>query len=207
VFGGAWYTALYLSNTTNSPVSVPVSFIDNFGVPLDVPLNGIGTSIFQFVDLDPGATAILEAPNSGAPGQGWVEAGFAPGVTGYGVYRQVIPGREKQEAVVPLTSESSLTADLIYDEIVSTTSVALLNPSDQQVIVTITAYSVNGAQVGSTQVTLSPQSKVATTLKTLLGGIVGNRGWATFSVSNGAVSVLGMRFLGEAFTSIPVAQR
>jgi hypothetical protein len=132
-----------------------------------------------------------------------------PGVTGYTVFRQVIAGRSDQEAVVPLTSETNQIADLIYDDTAFVTSVAFLNPSDQPATVTITVYSANGAQIGSTQVALAPQSKVATILKDLpgLSGIAGNRGWANFSVPNGAVSVLGLRFGGEAFTSIPVAHR
>ena len=37
-----------------------------------------------------------------------------------------------------------------------------------------------------------------------LAGVTARRGYAKFSVTNGAVSVLGLRFNGTAFTSIPV---
>jgi hypothetical protein len=209
VFGDPWYTALYFSNTTSSAVNVPVGFIDDNGAPLGVPLVGIGTVNSQNVSLNPGATAILEAPNSGTHAQGWVQVSLPPGVTGNAVFRQVIAGREDQEAVVPLTSESSQAADLVYDDTAFVTSVAFLNPSDQQTTVTITVYSANGAQIGTTQVVLAPQSKVATILKDLpgLSGMASNRGWVAFSVPNGDVSVLGLRFGGEAFTSIPVLHR
>jgi hypothetical protein len=209
VFGDPWYTAIYLSNTTDSMVSVPVIFTANDGTPLATPLSGIGIVSAQAVTLDPGATVVLEAPNTGSPGVGWAQVSLPPGVTGYTVFRQVIAGRSDQEAVVPLTSETNQIADLIYDDTAFVTSVAFLNPSDQPATVTITVYSANGAQIGSTQVALAPQSKVATILNDLpgLSGIAGNRGWANFSVPNGAVSVLGLRFGGEAFTSIPVAHR
>src|SRR5206468_2490004 len=36
-FGGGWYSALYFSNTGTSPVSFPVSFISDGGLPLTVP--------------------------------------------------------------------------------------------------------------------------------------------------------------------------
>jgi hypothetical protein len=120
-----------------------------------------------------------------------------------------VAGRFDQEAVAPLTSESNQAADLVYDDVAFTTSVAFTNPSDQAVTVSITAHASNGSQIGAASVALAPQSKQAVTLKNLPGmlGVAGNRGWATFSVPNGAVSVLGLRFGGEAFTSIPVAHR
>ena len=210
VFGGAWYTALYFANTTNSPVSFPVNFIGDDATPLSAPLLGIGNVTSQTVNLAPGATVILEAPaDTGSSSEGWVDTSLPPGVVGYAVFRQTVPGRADQEAVVPLTPESNQAADLVYDDIQFTTSVAFLNPSDQQVTVTISTFTASGVPNGSTQVMLLPRSKQAVELKNLPGleSIAGNRGWAAFSVSNGAVSVLGLRFGGQAFTSIPAPGR
>src|SRR5262249_12861181 len=117
VFGGAWYTALYFSNTTNAPVSFLANFIGDDATPLNTPLLGIGTVSSQTVNLDPRATVILEAPASaGSTIEGWVQTALPPGVEGYAVFRQSVPGRADQEAVVPLTSESNQHADLIYDD-------------------------------------------------------------------------------------------
>jgi hypothetical protein len=206
-FGGGWYTALYFSNPTASHVSAVVNFIGNDGSPLDVPLAGIGSVSSQTVNLDPGATVILEAPNTGNLVQGWAEAMLPQGAVGYAVFRQSVPGRADQEAVVPLTPESSQRADLIYDDTALTTSVAFLNPSNQQATVTITAHGADGNQIGTSQVTLGARSKRAMILKSLSGlsDVAGKRGWATFSVSSGAVSVMGFRSGTEAFTTIPVA--
>jgi len=98
---------------------------------------------------------------------------------------------------------------MIYDDVHLTTSVALLNPTDQQVTVVAAAYSESGAQIGSAQILLLPQQKLASTLKSIngLGAIVGRRGLVRFSVSNGTVSILALRFGGEAFTSIIVPHR
>jgi hypothetical protein len=209
IFGGAWYTALYFSNTTGAPLNVQTNFVGDDSTPLFAPLSGIGLVNADTVNLAAVATATLEAFNGAVSGQGWVEATLPPGVTGYAVFRQVIPGRENQEAVVPLTSESNLAADLVYDDTAHDTSVAFLNPSDQQETVTITIYSTTGSQIGTTQVVLAAHTKTATRLRDLpgLSGMLGNRGWASFSVPNGEVSVLGLRFGGEAFTSIPVTHR
>ncbi len=143
-------------------------------------------------------------PIRGSSSEGWVDTSLPPGVVGYAVFRQTVPGRADQEAVVPLTSESNQAADLVYDDVQFTTSIAFLNPSDQPVTVSIATYTASGIPNGSAQVMLAPRSKQAVELKNLPGleGIAGNRGWAAFSVSNGAVSVLCLRFGGQAFTSI-----
>ncbi len=209
VFGGGWYTALYFSNTTGATVSVPVTFIGDNGAPLSVPLAGIGPATSRTLSLSPGSTAILEAPNTGGLVQGWAETSLPPGVTGYAVFRQSIAGRADQEAVVPLVSESSQTADLVYDDVNFTTSVSILNPSNQQVIVTMLLYASDGSQIGSGQLVLAARSKQAKALRELPGmaAAAGKRGWVTFSVTQGAVAVIGLRFGGEAFTSIPDTHR
>ncbi len=208
-FGGGWYTALYFSNTTAAAVSVQVNFIGNQGLPLFVPLTAIGTTQTVALDLDPGATVILEAPNQGELVQGWAEAVLPPGVVSYGVFRQSVAGRADQEAVVPISSESSLIADMVYDDTSWTTAAAFVNPSNEQVTAVITIKAEDGSSVGATQVSLPPRSKQALALDTLtgLGAVAGQRGWATLSLPNGAISLLGLRAGTAAFTSIPVAQR
>src|ERR1022692_2364946 len=39
-FGGGWYSALYFTNLTGSPVSFPVNFVSDAGAPLNVPVLG-----------------------------------------------------------------------------------------------------------------------------------------------------------------------
>jgi len=207
-FGGGWYTALYFSNTTSSAVSLSVSFLAENGTPLSVPLLESGSASSRIINLNPGATAVLEAPNTGDLVQGWGEAILPPGVIGYAVFRQSVPGRADQEAVVPLTSESKQTADLVYDDTSLTTSTAFVNPGNQPITVAITVRDPSGSLIGSGQVILLARSKQAAVLKTLPGleAAGGQRGLAHFSVTNGAISVLGLRFGGEAFTSIPGSQ-
>ena len=121
-FGGGWYTALYFANTTNLVAHIQVSFYGDAGTPLAVPLVGIGSVASQSIDINPFSTVILEAPDTGGVNQeGWAEVTLPTGVTGYAVFRQTVPGRPDQEAVVPLTPEASLTADLTYDDILFTT--------------------------------------------------------------------------------------
>ena len=205
VFGGGWYTGIYLANTTAVAASVALNFIDASGLPLSVTLPGLGAASTQDIALAPRATALVELPDSGELTQGWVEALLPVGVIGYGVFRQSVTGRADQEAVVPLAPETSTTVQVVFDDVNFTTALALVNPTSQTITVTITAYSATGSQLGTGTVTLAPRSKAAVTLHNLSGlsGVSGSRGWVSITSSPGAVAALGLRFAAEAFTSIP----
>jgi len=200
-FGGGWYAALYFTNTNSYSVSVTVNFIDDNGSPLNVP--GTGTS--ATMNLAAQATAIIEAPNSGSLNEGYASLALPPGVTAYGVFRQSVSGFADQEAVVPLASARSTAVSLTYDETSYITGVAIVNPSPVANTVTITVFDNTGAMVGSTTVNLAANGKTEAALRTYpaLSGMVGKRGTAVFTVNAGSVAVLGLRFNGHAFTSIP----
>jgi hypothetical protein len=201
-FGGGWYSALYFTNTSSSPVSFPVSFTDDNAAPLTVPSVG-GSS--TTVSLAAGGTAIIEAPNSGPLNQGYVSVSLPSGVVGYGVFRQSVPGIADQEAVVPLSAVSATSATLIWDDTNYTTAVAMVNPSVVPTTVAITVLDSSGNILGTSSVALLAKSKTETVLRGLpgLGAMAGTRGSAKFTVATGNVAVLGLRFYGAAFTSIP----
>lgn len=211
VFGGAWYSAIYLSNTTNSLESVQLSFRDDTGAPLLVPLAGIGSLFSRVVILNPGTTVLLEALNAGNDPsiEGWVDISLPPGVMGYGVSRLVTDGHPDQEALIPFAPETSQTVEFTFGDIQFTTAVALLNPSGQQTTVTVTAFGEDGDQLGTTQLALAPHTKSANVLAAYAGmaGVFGKQGRVVVSVPNGAVSVLALRFGEAGFSNIPVNHR
>ena len=110
---------------------------------------------------------------------------------------------------MPLSGASSTTSTLIWDDTVYTTSVAIVNPSSLFATVSIVVRDASGTTIGISSVGLPPMNKTAFVLRTLpgLGAMAGNRGSADFTVSSGNVAVLGLRFNGAAFTSIPTADR
>jgi P pilus assembly chaperone PapD len=205
-FGGGWYTALYFTNTTTSAVSFNVNFTASNGAPLPVPSVGGSSTI---VSLAPRGTALLEVPNSGPLNQGYVSVSMPLGVTGYGVFRQSVQVIADQEGVVPLSSASTTTSTLIWDDTAYVTSVAIVNPSSLFATVSIVVRDAIGATIGTSSVALPPMNKTAFILRSApgLGAMAGNRGSADFTVSSGNVAVLGLRFNGAAFTSIPTADR
>lgn len=206
-YGGGWYSAVYLANTSDAAATATVNFVGQDGSAMSVPLNGIGTVTSQSVSLPRYGTVLLEALNSGSLGQGWVELLLPAGVIGYGVFRQSIDGRADQEAVVPLTTVTSQTVDMIYDDAGFTTAVAVVNPSSTQATFTLTAVKDDGTQAGTGSFVLPARSQVALTLRALSGmsAIAGTRGRVRFATENGAAAILGLRFGAAAFTSIPVS--
>jgi hypothetical protein len=202
VFGGGWYSALYFTNLTGSPVSFPVNFVSDAGSPLNVP--SVGGPSTQ-VNLAASGTAIIEAPNVGSLVQGYAAFTLPIGVFGYGVFRQSVAGQPDQEAVVPLSDAGATSTTLTWDDTSFVTSVAIVNPSSTATTVTVTLWDDNGNPIGNASVVLPPNSKTANQLRRLFGleGMVGKRGTAQFSASAGSVAVLGLRFDNLAFTSIP----
>jgi hypothetical protein len=201
-FGGGWYSAVYFTNTGSTPASFSVKYTQDNGTPMIVPSTGTNSVP---LNLGPQATAIVETPNAGAFTQGYATAQLPPGVIGYGVFRQSVPGVPDQEAVSPLTLASTAGATLTFDETSYITGVAIANPTALSVTVTISAFNSGGTLIGTTQFGLAPFSHSAQPLRAMsgLGGVVGQRGSAVFSVANGNLAVLGLRFFGPAFTSMP----
>jgi hypothetical protein len=75
--------------------------------------------------------------------------------------------------------------------------------------VTVKVTGISGQDLGTATIQLGAKAKTAVALRTLTGlsGIVGTRGTATFTVTAGGVAVLGLRFFGSAFTSIPAVEK
>ncbi|MBN9661412.1 MAG: LamG domain-containing protein [Acidobacteria bacterium] len=207
-FGGGWTSAIYFSNTSTSPLSIPVSFTGDDGKPMIVPSLAASSTVLS---LAPGASAVIEAPNVGGLVQGYASAVLPVGITGYGVFRQSTPGAADQEAVVPLVNGNGQYQLMVYDDTSNLiTAVAIVNPSTVATTVGITVSDESGKVIGTSSVDLPPSGKTAAALRSLpgLAQIAGNRGTVQFAVTRptnftGSVSVLGLRFNGSAITSIP----
>jgi hypothetical protein len=203
-FGGGWYTAMYFNNESAGPVSFTVDFIADGGAALTVPALGGSSATVQ---IPAGGTATIEAPNVGTTlYQGYAVFTLPPGVTGYGVFRQTVPGRPDQEAVVPFASSTTTSRTLLFDETNGlVTAVAVVNPSAAPVNVVVNATDNNGNFVGSAAIGLGAHNKMESAMDMIpgLGNMFGRRGRAVFAVTTGSVVVLGLRFDFSAFTSIP----
>jgi hypothetical protein len=206
-FNGGWYSALYFNNESPGAVSFTVNFVGDNGNPLNVPaLNGSSTT----VQIPAGGSAKIEAPNSTTTlSEGYAAFTLPPGVTGYGVFRQSVPGRVDQEAVCPFAPSTATVSTLLFDDTNGLiTAIAIVNPSAIAATVQATAYDSSGNQLGMATIPLAAYSKTEAALHLISGlsGVTGNAGKVVFTVSSGSVAVLGLRFDGFAFTSIPAQQ-
>jgi hypothetical protein len=145
----------------------------------------------------------------GALVQGYASVFLPSGVISYGIFRKSAAGVADQEVTVPLSSAASSRRTLIFDDTNFVTAVAIVNPSAVQNIVTISVRDDAGNLIGSPTILLGANAKTAVVLRNLpgLAGMAGKRGFADFSVVAGNVAVLGLRFDGPAFSSIPTVNR
>ncbi len=200
VFGGGWSSSLYFTNPTAAQVSFPVRFYNDSAV--EMPFGG--TAIRQLI-IPARGTTLIQAQNTGSLSQGWATFDLPTGVTGYGVFRQAVQGIPDQEAVVPFASTNATRASLTYDESNLVTAAAVWYNGSSSAIVTIVARDEGGAQIGTATLTMQPGTKQAFAVVEKIAAIGGKRGVLEFSTPNGNISVLGLRFAGSAFTSIPAA--
>jgi hypothetical protein len=205
-FGGGWYTAVYFANISRAPVSFTVNFIGNDGNPLIVPVLG-GSSVS--VNLAARGTALIEIPNAGSLVQGYVSAALPAGATGYGVFRQSVPGVADQEAVVPLLGTTATTSTLEFDDTKYVTGVAVVNLASVSTTISVFVRDAQGNTIGTSSIALGPHAKTAVVLRDIpgLAGVSGSLGSVDFTASIGTLAALGLRFNGAAFTSIPTSDR
>lgn len=199
VFGGGWYTAMYFTNQSAAPVSFNVNFYNDSAVPMSV-----GGTTFKTVLVPAGGTSIVEAQNAGSSlTSGWATFDAPAGVTGYGVFRQSVAGKGDQEAVVPFASSTGTKALLTFDESAYTTGIAIWYNGASNATVTLTAKDESGNALGAGTLMMTPGTKQSFAVTDKIAAISGHRGSLVVSTSTGSVAVLGLRFGGSAFTSIP----
>jgi len=202
VFGDGWQTTLYFSASTDAAATFTANFNSDSGSPLSVPAFG-GT--FAQVSIPAGGIAVVETPSSGPLSQGYALVDLPAGVNGYAVYRHTVPGRADQEASTMLAS-ADRSATVIWDETLLTTAVAIVNLSSNPNQVTLTARGTDGRVIGTSQIIIWPDGKLAATLSSFpgLSGVVGQRGVVDFAGASGPIAVTAIRFEGSAFTGIPL---
>jgi hypothetical protein len=141
--------------------------------------------------------------------EGYVSAALPTGVTGYGVFSQSVPGVNDQEAVVPLSGTTATTSTLLFDDTNYITGVAVVNLASVSTTVSVTSYGNQGNIVGTSNIPLAANAETAVVLSDLPGlpAVAGSLGSVDFTIPIGTLAVVGLRFNGLAFTSIPTSDR
>jgi hypothetical protein len=203
--GNGWQTTFVLVNTGTTAAQANLSFFDDNGAPLALPL---GTTTAPSVNqvIAAGASLIVQsvAPLSDpAPTVGSAQLTTNGHVGGFVIFRFNPNG---QEAVVPLESRNAAAYMLAFDNTGQTaTGVAINSVSTQAVNVPVIIRDATGAQIASDSITLAANGHLAFTLGVKYPVTLNLRGTIEFAAPAGAqISALGIRIpIAHTFTTLP----
>ncbi len=211
VSGGGWRTVFYVANTTGKTSTITLSFFDDAGNPLPLPLTFLqtGTTLTAATitkTLANGATLVIQAQGLG----GQVSMGSAKltsdaGANAFALFRYDPDG---QEATVPFETRIASGYVLAFDNVAPlATGVSIANLSSQAATVGMILRDDAGNTLENATIPVPANGHYAFTLGTTYPLASGKRGTVEFDAASGQIAVLGIRANGNAFTSIPVLTR
>jgi hypothetical protein len=216
---GYWTTTITLVNTGSSPALARLSFFDDNGNPLALPLSFPSASggaiplvllLASTLDrtLNPGAELVIQTTgaNSAPTLVGWAQLLTNGAIGGFAVFSQAI-GSADQEAEVPLENRNASGYVVPFDNTNgAATGIALANISAQAVNTAITIRDFTGAVILTDTLALPAMGHTSFNLTDRYGSSTAQRrGTLEFDTpSAGQISVLGLRFNATgAFSTIP----
>jgi hypothetical protein len=210
VSGGGWRTVFYLANPTAKPSTITLSFFDDAGNPLALPLTFLQTGATLTAatitrTLAVGSTLAIQA--QGLDSQ--VALGSAQltsdlGANAFALFRYDPSG---QEATVPFETRNAGGYVLAFDNTAPlATGVAIANLSNQAASVGMILRDDAGITLQNATIPVPANGHYAFVLGGVYPLAAGRRGTVEFD-SSAQISVIGIRANGNAFTSIPVLTR
>lgn len=209
VDGAGWSTSVFFVNLESHPVSFQLLFFTDDGNDMFVPIVGLGLVRQVNITLDTaGSTEFETAGFSGTLKQGWalVSQTTNDTVGGMAVFRQHVPGRPDQEAVVPIVSQFDSHFVLLFDNTTFITGIAIANPTLNAVDIPVTIRDQAGLIIERRTISLESYSHTAFSLPDTWPSTNGLRGTIEFQTTGFGVAALGLRFNGAAFTSFNVLE-
>jgi hypothetical protein len=151
-----------------------------------------------------GSQVIESAGTKSTLSQGWALLQSSNTTGGSAIFRQSIAGRPDFEASLPImTFVNAARYALPFDQVNSTTGVALVNPlSYTSITVYVTFRDEKGTQFLLDSLTLGASQHMAFALSDRYPQCAGKRGVVQFDTSGVSLSILGLRFGAQSFTSI-----
>ena len=206
--GWVWQTAMTVVNLENYPTTFEVLFFNDDGTDWYVPviglgavrgvkisLNTAGSLTFQTAGTNPSASsgwALLSQPNSDSVGS-------------FAIFRLSFPGQQQQEAVIPTVNQFSGHFVLPFDNTAKfVTGVALVNPTLKLVSIPVNIRNETGQIIDRQTFGLGPYAHTAFVLPETWRSTAGIRGTVEFDPTGVGVGALGLRFNGNAFTSLNI---
>ncbi|MEQ1949354.1 MAG: S8 family serine peptidase [Bryobacteraceae bacterium] len=210
-FNGGFTTRFTLVNTGSSQSPTSLSFFDDRGaalsVPMSLPQTGetiTATTITRF--LAPGASLLIDtvAQDSLASVSGSAQMSTGALSSGFAIFRWTTFG---QEASVPLETRNPAAFVLAFDNTGGlTTGIALNNIANQPQSVPVVIRDDAGVVLGSGIVALASGGHTSFLLPDKFSAAANNRGTAEFDTpANGQISAIGLRAKSDGtLTTVPV---
>jgi hypothetical protein len=202
--GGSWKTIITLVNTDTSVGAYVIKFYTDDGSPMTLPTTaGTSNTIAGTLPVN-GSVVIETAGTAAALSQGWALVTTTNNITGDAIFRQTVSGRPDFEASMPIITYIQDNDYLLpFDHITASTGVAIANPlSFNTITISVTFRDEQGNQFYADSFTLGPLAHTVFSLAQRYPQSQGRRGVVELATSSIAMSVLGLRFGPEAFTSI-----
>ena len=210
-YNGGFTSVFYLVNTGAAPASFTLSFFDESGNPLNVPLlqpqseNTTTTSALTQT-LAAGAMLVVQTQAQDALPSvvGSAQLTTTGNVSGFEIFRWTTFG---QEASVPLETRAPASYVLVFDNTNGlTTGVALANASGTAAKVSVIIRDDTGTQIGTDTISFSGHGHTSFLLPSKYAFAGNKRGMVEFVVpQDGQISVVGLRAKADGtLTTMPV---
>jgi hypothetical protein len=209
--GGGWLTTFTLTNSGTSTANFELSFFDNNGNAVSLPLmfldsGEITTSSALSQTLAAGATVVIvtNASSTAALVTGSAQLTSNGNVGGFAIFHY---NPTAQEAVVPLETRNASGYILAFDNTNGlATGLALANVSSQAATVPVIVRDDVGTELGKATIQLAARGHTSFLLATEYGFSANRRGTIEFDTpANGQISALGLRAASTgSLTTIPV---
>jgi len=210
-YNGGWTSVFYMVNTGNASAQFTLSFFDENGIALPVPLllpqSGMTVSTAALTQtLAPGAMLVVNTQTQDAQTLviGSAQLATTGNISGFEIFRWTTFG---QEASVPLETRAPNGFALVFDDTKGlTTGVALANLNAAAATVTARIYDDTGTLLQTVSINLGSRGHTSFMLPDSYAVTASKRGMVEFVVPPGAkISAIGLRAKNDGtLTTIPV---
>jgi len=210
-YNGGFTSVFYIVNTGAASASFTLSFFDESGNPLTVPLSlpqtgATPTTSALTQNLAAGAMLVVEtvANDAAASVVGSAQLTTTGNVSGFEIFRWTTFG---QEASVPLETRTPAGFVLVFDDTGGlTTGVALSNVAASAATVTAKIYDDAGVLLQTASINLAGRGHTSFLLPDSYSVTANKRGMVEFVVpAGGKINAVGLRAKGDGtLTTIPV---
>ena len=213
--GNYWKTTITLVNHGTAAARARLNFFNNNGGPLSLaitypslpPADPVLLSSVER-SIEPGASFSFSTTGpDDVETVGWAQMLADGDISGFAVFRQNV--HREQEAVVPLETHNSDSYVLWFNNSGDfITGLAVANNSPSAASIPVIVRDEAGNQIHTQTLELPALGHISGALTAIIGNTGGKVGSVEFRTPpGGQISVLGLRFNGISFTTIPVLDR